>query len=84
MIWHKTKGLVQDCIISIANALEILQSCIMPSVWLGCNWIGLYGLLSHQPQAIPGSMANLPFMRLSQTQNKIMKNVQRSSIIKYN
>ena len=26
-------GLVQDCSISIANALEILQSCIKPSIW---------------------------------------------------
>ena len=28
-------GLVQDCSISIANALEILQSCTKPSIW--CN-----------------------------------------------
>ena len=27
-------GLVQDCSISIANALEILQSCIKPSIWM--------------------------------------------------
>ena len=26
-------GLVQDCSISIANALEILQSCTKPSIW---------------------------------------------------
>ena len=37
-IWHKSKynynidGLVQDCRISIANALEILQSCTKPSI----------------------------------------------------
>ena len=28
-----TYGLVQDCTISIANAMEILQSCINPSIW---------------------------------------------------
>ena len=27
---------MQDCNISIANALEILQSCIKPSIW--CHW----------------------------------------------
>ena len=27
------EGLVQDCSISIANALEILQSCIKPSMY---------------------------------------------------
>ena len=26
-------GLVQDCSISIANALEILQSCTKPSIY---------------------------------------------------
>ena len=26
-------GLVQDCSISIANALELLQSCTKPSIW---------------------------------------------------
>ena len=26
-------GLVQDCTISIANAMEILQSCIKPSIF---------------------------------------------------
>ena len=39
-IWHESTkmhakhfdGLVQDCSISIANALEILQSCTKPSI----------------------------------------------------
>ena len=33
--WSQLKihGLVQDCSISIANALEILQSCTQPSIW---------------------------------------------------
>ena len=35
--WHiyvaYTNGLVQDCSISIANAMEILQSCTKPSIW---------------------------------------------------
>ena len=35
-------GLVQDCSISIANALEILQSCTKPSI----------GSVSHFVQAI--------------------------------
>ena len=26
-------GLVQDCINSIANALELLQSCTKPTIW---------------------------------------------------
>ena len=30
---NATDGLVQDCSISIANALEILQSCTKPSIW---------------------------------------------------
>ena len=30
LIWH-IDGLVQDCSISIANALELLQSCAKPS-----------------------------------------------------
>ena len=29
---HEIDGLVQDCNISIANALEILQSCTKPSI----------------------------------------------------
>ena len=31
-IWINLDGLVQDCSISIANTLEILQSCIKPSI----------------------------------------------------
>ena len=31
-------GLVQDCSISIANALEILQSCTNPSIYASVNW----------------------------------------------
>ena len=30
---HDIRGLVQDCSISIANALELLQSCTKPSIW---------------------------------------------------
>ena len=30
-IWEQIDGLVQDCSISIANALKILQSCTKPS-----------------------------------------------------
>ena len=33
MIWNYIDGLVQDCSISIANTLELLQSCTEPSVW---------------------------------------------------
>ena len=36
---HYLNGLVQDCSNSIANALELLQSCIKPSVWLTVNKI---------------------------------------------
>ena len=33
-------GLVQDCSNSIANALELLQSCTKPSIcWLACTAI---------------------------------------------
>ena len=32
LIGEHFDGLVQDCSISIANALEILQSCIKPSI----------------------------------------------------
>ena len=34
---RKFEGLVQDCSISIANAMEILQSCNKSSNWSGCN-----------------------------------------------
>ena len=39
LYWHvrtyynNFDGLVQDCSISIANAMEILQSCTKPSIW---------------------------------------------------
>ena len=35
-------GLVQDCSNSIANALDLLQSCTKPSIyagWLGHHWV---------------------------------------------
>ena len=32
---YEIDGLVQDCSNSIANTLELLQSCIKPSKWLG-------------------------------------------------
>ena len=31
--WEHINGLVQDCSNSIANALELLQSCTKPSIW---------------------------------------------------
>ena len=31
--YHQLEGLVQDCSNSIANALELLQSCTEPSIW---------------------------------------------------
>ena len=34
---EKLGGLVQGCGISIANALEIPQSCAMPSKYAGCR-----------------------------------------------
>ena len=44
-------GLVQDCSSSIANALELLQSCIKASIcysWSCCNdCFSLLSLLSH-------------------------------------
>ena len=33
IVWRFIDGLVQDCSISAANALEILQSCTEPSIW---------------------------------------------------
>ena len=35
-------GLVQNCSISIANALEILQSCTKPSLCLLHNWMRVW------------------------------------------
>ena len=32
-LWSSFNGLAQDCSITIANALEILQSCTKPSIW---------------------------------------------------
>ena len=43
-VMNQIDGSVQDCSISIANALEILQSCTRPSRWLTfllespCSW----------------------------------------------
>ena len=38
-------GLVQDCSISIANAMEILQSCTKPLLCFGYSLVaGEYGL----------------------------------------
>ena len=39
MVTEHVDGLVQDCSNSIANALELLQSCTKPSMLL---WINLY------------------------------------------
>ena len=33
LVWGEIDGLVQDCSNSIANALELLQSCTKPSIW---------------------------------------------------
>ena len=33
ILTHHIDGLVQDCSNSIANALELLQSCTKPSIW---------------------------------------------------
>ena len=33
IIYQHVDGLVPDCSISIANALEILQSCTKPLMW---------------------------------------------------
>ena len=41
---YNIDGLVQDCSISIANALEILQSCTKPSIWLHCSRNFSYGM----------------------------------------
>ena len=35
-LWDYVDGLVQDCNKSIANTLELLQSCIKPSMWYIC------------------------------------------------
>ena len=39
-------GLVQDCIISIANALKILWYCTKPSMW--CIWYALMGCVTFE------------------------------------
>ena len=42
-------GLVQDCSISIANALEILQSCIKPSIYDVHTFLRLHrGILNNK------------------------------------
>ena len=35
--WKYLDGLVQDCSNSIANALELLQSCTKPSIYTYCG-----------------------------------------------
>ena len=41
-------GLVQDCSNSSALAMELLQSCTIPSIWSGEKWF-VYGWLSLLP-----------------------------------
>ena len=40
--WHNIDGSVQDCSNSMADALELLQSCTGPSIWImwhyGSSW----------------------------------------------
>ena len=36
--WCHIDGLVQECSNSIANALELLQSCTKPSMWCPSSW----------------------------------------------
>ena len=43
-------GLVQDCSNSIANALELLQSCTKPSIYAKCN-PGISGIHGHHGKA---------------------------------
>ena len=51
MHWYQIHGLAQDCRISIANALEILQSCTKPSVCLfGVVWTKREYRLAHFDQ----------------------------------
>ena len=54
-------GLVQDCSISIANALEILQSCTKPSM---CSWFRLIAWCQEIPSyylnRFPSCMMPLP------------------------
>ena len=38
ILYHDFDGLVHGCSISIAYALEILQSCTKPSLWHWCMW----------------------------------------------
>ena len=43
LFYQYISGLVQDCSISILNAMEILQSCIKPLI---CNYMDWHGVLS--------------------------------------
>ena len=57
---HLIDGLVQDCSISIANALEILQSCIKPSLSifrLGCCPYPIQWSWQHQATPNTGSLS---------------------------
>ena len=45
-------GLVQNCGISIANALELLQCCTKPSIYETQTWSSLYLLVAVHPWAV--------------------------------
>ena len=58
--WHKIDGLVQDCSISSALAMEILQFCTKPLKWLDILTLPMQSLeysdkMSH-PSQIPKSI----------------------------
>ena len=53
-------GLVQDCSNSIANALELLQSCTKPSMWL---YTLVHSLVMMSPEATTFGHFILSFMR---------------------
>ena len=55
VIWNTSldahvDGLVQYCMISIANALEILQSCTKSSMWCYCN--GMVSSVHQYPRQV--------------------------------
>ena len=66
-------GLVQDCCISIANALEILQSCTKPSIFLWgqflplCQWMCHWNIFGHiwYPDGLGRVYSDGPAIRFS-------------------
>ena len=60
--WYNIDGLVQDCSNSIANALELLQSCIKPLIYTSMDywhWFRWWPVICYVPRHHPNRCCQL-------------------------